>query len=114
MNEEQRIAVGQQIADARRARGWSQEVLATEAGVAPNTIGSMEAGRSTRPGSLGKVMKALGIEPAAEVAYREGLPADVHLVTEVVAMWLADMPEADRPKAVLDLMRHLGTPPTGQ
>ena len=54
----------------------SQVTLAYEAEVAPNTVGSIEAGHNVRPGSLGKVMRALSIEPEVETAWRAGLPAD--------------------------------------
>lgn len=111
MDAAQRARVAQQVAAARHARGWSQESLATASGVSPNTVGSIEGGNSARPGSLGKIMAALNIEPSVEVAYREGLSPDVHLVTEVVAMWLAAIDEEDRPAAVFDLMRHIAAPP---
>ncbi len=104
MDTHQRREVGRQIASARELRAWSQEVLAERAGIAPNTVSSLEAGNKARPGSLAKVMAALDIEPLAEMAAREGIPPDVHLVQEVIGMWMLALPEADRPRAVADLM----------
>ena len=112
MDEAQRKSIARQVASARQARGWSQAALAQAAGVAPNTVGSIEAGHPVRPGSLGKVMAALEIEPEIETAWRVGLPADVHLLVEAVALWFADVPEAERPAEMLRLWRFLATPTT--
>lgn len=108
MDAQQRADVGRQVAAARNTRGWTQKQLAAESGVAPNTVGAIEAGKNVQAGKLASVMDALGIEPLAEKMEREGLPADVHLVTEVVSLWLASTPEEDRPQAVFDLFRFLG------
>lgn len=111
MDEAHRKAIGRQVATTRQARGMSQATLAVTAKVAPNTVGSIEAGENVRPGSLGKVMAALGIEPEVEAQWRSGLPADVHLLVEAVALWFADVPEAERPAEMLRLWRFLATPP---
>ena len=108
MDAQQRKQLGTQIRNAREAAGLSQARLAEIADMAPNTVGALENGKPVQAETVGKVMAALGIEPAAEVARRQGMPSDVHLVTEVIGLWLYGMDEADRPAAVLDLMRYLG------
>lgn len=113
MDEKQRMAVGRQVLKVRELRGMSQKVLAQAAGVAPNTVGSIEAGENVRPGSLSKVMAALEIEPEVETAWRVGLPADVHLLVEAVALWFAEVPEEQRPAEMLRLWRFLATPTKG-
>ena len=111
MDASQRKAIGKQITSARQARGMSQATLAAAAQVAPNTVGSIEAGNNVRPGSLGKVMGALGIEPEVEKRWRVGLAPDVQLLVEPVALWFADVPEPERPAEMLRLWKFLATPP---
>lgn len=111
MDRRQRGEVAEQVRVARESKGWSQARLATEADLgSANTVGAIEAGRSVRPGSLGKVYEALGIEPMIEAQRREEIPADVHLVVETIGLWLSEMPEEDRPRAVLDLVRYVSQP----
>lgn len=108
MNEQQRAEFAHRVRDARAARGWNQVQLAEAAGVAPNTVVSIELGRrSPRPQSVAAVMEALDLEPATEPE----LPADVALVAELVTMWLMAIPAERRAAAVLDLVQFLRTPP---
>lgn len=107
MDQQQRDDVARQIKTHREARGWSPERLAEEAGLSDKTVRSLEAGNNVRPGSLGKVLAALGIEPIAEVVERRGEPADVHGMLEVLRVLLMGMPEADRPEVIADVIRYL-------
>lgn len=107
MDTQQREAIARQVRSEREMRGWSPERLAKEAGLVDKTIRSLEAGNNVRPGSLAKALAALNIEPISEAAERGGEPADVHMVSEVVKMWLMGMPESERPAAVFELMKHL-------
>lgn len=100
-------SISGRVRAARSAHAWSQEELARVAGVAPNTVGSIEAGRTVRPSSLAKVMDALNLAAEAEHAWRNGLPADVQMAIEVIGMALRDMPEQDRPAAVHAMLRAL-------
>ncbi len=115
MDERQRVEFGRRVRDARVARGLNQVQLAEVAGVAPNTVGSIELGRrSAQPQSVAAVMAALGMEPAHEAVVKNDLPKDVELVSQVVTMWLMGVPEGERrAAAVLDLVRFLAAPRDG-
>ena len=56
--------LGQQIRAARAARGWSQSVLADEAGVSRPSIARIEAGEDVNTSTLVKVSETLGFELA--------------------------------------------------
>lgn len=115
MDQEQRARLAQQITEARSTRALSQRDLATLAGVAQNTIVSLEAGRPTRPGSVRKVLDALGVEPISEQVERGLDPTDVHMSLDIVRMWLLGMPEAQREQAATELVRFMmGWKPTGK
>ena len=61
----ERIKIGENVADVRRSRMWTQARLADEAGVSPTTVSGIESGRISRPhfGTLRKLAGALGVEP---------------------------------------------------
>lgn len=52
--------IGKDIRDARKILGWSQDRLASEAGVSRPTIARVETGSNVSTGTLEKVAKALG------------------------------------------------------
>lgn len=52
--------IGADIRDARKGRDWSQQKLASEAGVSRPTIARVETGSNISTGTLEKVAKALG------------------------------------------------------
>jgi len=54
--------LGQQMESARKARGWSQDELATAAAVSRKTIYSLENGEDVSTRSLGKILLALGLK----------------------------------------------------
>lgn len=60
------------LRSARRNKALSQRELAESAGVSPNTVGLLEAGRrGAYPSTLRKLAAALGVAPAA-LALRPG------------------------------------------
>jgi len=61
MSEEDDM-LGQQMESARKARGWSQDELATAAAVSRKTIYSLENGEDVSTRSLGKILLALGLK----------------------------------------------------
>ena len=56
--------LGQSIRRARRARGWSQAKLASDAGLSPSTISKLESGKlqGMRLYTLARIVAALNIE----------------------------------------------------
>ncbi len=51
-----------ELTRVRRSKGFSQRVLAREAGVSPSTVYELESGRRTaNPSTLGKLAKALDV-----------------------------------------------------
>ncbi len=61
---------GERLAGLRRSRMWTQARLAAEAGVSPTTVSGIESGKISRPhfGTLGKMARALGVDPRKLVA----------------------------------------------
>lgn len=49
--------------EARKAKGWSQGVLASAAGVSQGTIGNVESGIRDEPRELLSIARALGVSP---------------------------------------------------
>lgn len=52
--------IGKDIREARESLDWSQDKLASEAGVSRPTIARLETGGNISTGTLGKIAKALG------------------------------------------------------
>ncbi|MGP4048745.1 helix-turn-helix domain-containing protein [Streptomyces sp. 2A115] len=65
--EENWVVLGEEIAKARRAKGWDQPELARQSGNSPNTISNYERGRVPRsrrvPPGVTRVAQALGWLP---------------------------------------------------
>lgn len=92
MDAAQRQRLGALVRQRRKAAGWTNKELADAAGVAPNTISAIEAGRSVRPGTLAAVFDALQIPPATETTT---YPQHVQLVQELVGQWLLNLPSEE-------------------
>lgn len=103
MDEHQAIAIGSQVRRARKAHDWTQGQLATEAGVAPGTVVSVELGKNVRPGSLRSVLDALNIPPISDAP--KTVDNGVKLALDLVEKWLAAMPESRRLAATEALIR---------
>lgn len=81
--------IGQIIRSLRGEKGWSQEQLAHEAGMAPSHISRIERGQRRLPNTrLDAIATALGTTPAALYARAEGreLPPDPELSDGDVAV----------------------------
>lgn len=64
--EQARVEFGLEIRAMRGGKGWTQDELAAAAGVSKRTIGNLENGKVTlQPGTLGRVLDALGYRRAA-------------------------------------------------
>lgn len=109
MDIQQRQQLAERITTARKARGWSQERLAQEAGVSPNTILSLEkAKRGYQEGKLRAVLDALGLAtPASNALDLEGVPADAQMFAKVALQRLTAMDDATRSRVLADLYPRL-------
>ena len=59
------VLFGKRLAQIRRQRGWSQEKLALESGLARSYLGGVERGqRNIAVVNICRLAQALGIEPA--------------------------------------------------
>lgn len=60
-----RLLFGKRLAEIRRERGWSQEKLALESGLARSYLGGVERGqRNIAVVNICRLAQALGVEPA--------------------------------------------------
>ncbi len=60
-----RVLFGKRLAEMRRQKGWSQEKLALESGLARSYLGGVERGqRNIAVVNICKLAQALGVEPA--------------------------------------------------
>lgn len=60
------------IRAARQALGWTQNELATRAGVSPRTIHAVEQGRSCRQATKRRILTALGVAWELRAEYFPG------------------------------------------
>lgn len=109
MDQNQRQQTGERVKATRKERGWSQERLAQEAGVSPNTVLAIEkAERQTQPGKLRPVLDALGLaEPVDGVLDLEGVPEDVRVFLKVAAQRLKVLPADRRAPILADIYPRL-------
>lgn len=97
--------LGTQVVAARERLGMSQAALASAAGVSEGTVSKVELGRNVHAKNRAKVLRAVGMAPTVEAI--DNAPKDVRLVQQVVGMWLLGMPEAERERAVYELVRFV-------
>lgn len=110
MDERQAAQIGAQIRQARKAREWTQEQLAEQAGVAKKTVTAMENGRNVRPGNLRAVLDALGIPPLSEQqSDQDEAAADIELLHTILAQWLRGQSADQRARSIRDIMRFVVT-----
>ena len=72
---------GPKMADARMDRGWTQQELATEAGVSKATISRVESSGRCHPAQWRKLCDALGIHAGDELT-----PKERHVIDALRAM----------------------------
>lgn len=64
MQTDPRILFGRRVAEVRRLKGWSQEKLALESGMARSYVGGVERGqRNIALINICKLAETLGISP---------------------------------------------------
>lgn len=107
MSSSAESVIGARIRSARKARGWSQERLAQEAGVSPGTVSSVEAGNKVRPGNLFSIRTALDITND-EPRNHSDLPSSVQTTLDAVKKWLlAQEDDQARDAAANELTRWI-------
>ncbi|GAB3080846.1 hypothetical protein GCM10027053_51580 [Intrasporangium mesophilum] len=106
--------IGEVVFERRRELGWSQERLAEESGVSDATVRKIETGDSehVQGAKLAAVRDALSI-PASTAFLRTSSTPDIEIAKELVAGWLQEIPEEQRPAAIARLTQwmYLGAPP---
>lgn len=105
--ESHMLNTGRRVKNSRKSRGWSAARLASEAGVAPNTVSSIENGKTVRDGNLRKVLDVLGIEP--EVSESKVYPDDIDLLLHFVGEYLEQVPLGERREIGDAITRLLAT-----
>ncbi len=87
---------GARLAGLRRSRMWTQARLAAEAGISPTTVSGIESGKISRPhfGTLGKLARALGVEPGELLGGPPAAAAD-ESTAPMSLEWARSSPEAD-------------------
>ncbi len=64
MPDDPRVLFGRRLAQLRRDKGWSQEILAFESGLARSYVGGIERGqRNLSLLNICKLAKTLGLAP---------------------------------------------------
>lgn len=65
MSDDPRVLFGRHLAELRSAKGWSQEKLALESGLARSYLGGVERGqRNIALVNICKLAETLGVTPA--------------------------------------------------
>ncbi|MDD2914972.1 MAG: helix-turn-helix transcriptional regulator [Gallionella sp.] len=65
MSDDPRVLFGHRLAELRRAKGWSQEKLALESGLARSYLGGVERGqRNIALVNICKLAETLGVSPS--------------------------------------------------
>lgn len=106
MTTEQLKLTGERVRIARESRGWSQERLAHEANVAPNTVGSIELGKKKAWGrNLRAVLDALDLASLEDEATLDlaGVPADVRTFLKAITGRASAMDESVRTRLLAQL-----------
>ena len=96
------------IVEAAMARkAWSQAMLAKEAGVSEGTVTRVMQGKTIRPTQVGKLRRALGIEPLAAAQAAEGYGPVIDAVRDTVGMVLRDLPPDQLAPAISRVIKAL-------
>lgn len=92
---------GQQVVRLRKARGWNQQDLADQLGMSLRAIQAIEAGETAKPqrATRDAIARVLEIEGSPEGAAQEWTQ-DIETFRDVIAAYLAALPERDRKAAM--------------
>jgi transcriptional regulator with XRE-family HTH domain len=87
-----------EVRSSRKAQGLTQSEVAERAGLGVRTVRNLEAGKPVQPGTLGLVLRALGVEPTVPQ-----FPDDVAFIVNAIGLRLM----AVDPKRRADLAGRL-------
>lgn len=100
--------VGQRVAEARRARGFTQERLAETIGIEPVTLSRLETGdRALSLSTLGRIAEALELGLGELLGVERDLPEPEHGPEEAELLRCFGDLSATRRDLVLRLAREL-------
>lgn len=94
------------VKQLREAKGWSQETLSTKAIMSLKTISSIENGASARISTVGKLAKALGVEPSALLAESTTQEAQ----TAIVSLPPTQQPAGGGPNDAVEVVLKIRLP----
>lgn len=112
MDAQQAARLGAQVRQARKRHPWTVRELAEAAGIAPNTVTAIEAGKNVRPGNLRAVLDALGIDPLSSDDSASSADQDIALAQSIIAQWLRRQSADDRREMIRGLMRMVAADDT--
>jgi transcriptional regulator with XRE-family HTH domain len=98
--DENRVALGRAVRDARVRLGMTQNQLSDAAGLARATVQKLERGEGVRSVSLAKIEKTLGWAAGSSQAILDGAGAPVEISPVGAGIVLAKVPEAVMEQAV--------------
>lgn len=105
--KQERARLAAQVAPARKARGWSQDELASAAAVSRGTVGNIEGGEKVpQADNLARVLDALDLRASPADAW----PEDVQGWLAVLAPLIDALPDEGRESTMLRVLRELTRP----
>lgn len=111
MNQDDRRALGEKVAAARKAQRLTQQQLADAAGVSLGVIGNLENGKTVPQGANRRaITKALGQDVFGDgtaQAARDLWPTDVQIFTDVLGGYLARLGPDARSEQVAKWMAEI-------
>lgn len=107
MNRDERGELRERIKAALRERGWTQQQLADEAGVALATVNNFLRGVSVPQfEKLAAIQQALGVEGDAGTT-AESYPEDVKRFLLMMGAYLSLLPEEERLERIGQIVREI-------
>lgn len=105
-------ALAEQVQEARKQRGWSQQELANRAGVSVRSVSNFERKtNSPQAATLRAILRSLDLERDAGDAQasqtRSEWPRKVQVFLDMLGLFLAALPEEEQEEVIYDLTRQI-------
>lgn len=117
MNSEEKKRLGQRVREARKALRITQQELADKAHVSLGVINNLETGKTVPQGgnrqAIAKALAADVFEDGIAQSTRDLWPNDVVVFTDVLGLYLANLPEDERAQVVSKWMNEIVTSRVG-